>query len=182
MASKHPKGPYHHEIVHLQAALAVQFDHSAFKLPEPYTHTFTSYLSSTDSEIPSRIATATIVITNVVRLTASILSPDVCPNLQLIAVVAAGTDCVDHDAARKRGIAVCNVPAASTTSVSEHAVGLYFAVRRKIVELNNRITAGDGQQWVREGTLRKTFLGKFPRTCETEVVGIVGYGSLGRLP
>jgi lactate dehydrogenase-like 2-hydroxyacid dehydrogenase len=177
MSSKHPHGPHHHEIVHLQAALAIQFSTDSFALPAPYTHTFTSYDWTSPSEIAPRISTATIVITNIARLTAEILSPAVTPNLQMIAVVAAGTDCVDLEAARKRGLVVCNVPAASTESVAEHAVALYFAVRRRVAELDQLVRGGE---WVKKGgTLKGTFLGSYPRTCKLEVVGIVGYGSLG---
>lgn len=98
--------------------------------------------------------------------------------------MATGTDCVDKAAAAARGIPVCNCPGTNVESVSEHALGLYFATRRKLVELcvATRGVSGDAigdSEWKREGSLRGR-VGNAPLTCCDETVGIIGYGAVGK--
>jgi glycerate dehydrogenase len=76
---------------------------------------------------------------------------------------------------------VTNVPAASNESVAEHAIALFFALRRNIVGMHDRTKGGDGEEWVRKYSLRSKLWG-CPRTCREEVVGILGGGELGIPP
>jgi len=81
---------------------------------------------------------------------------------------------VDKEAAREHGITICNVPSQNTDSVSQHGFALYFAVRRKVVELHQLMMEG---VWA-QGSLHKRFE-RLPRVNEEEVLVIVGYGALG---
>lgn len=173
-----PSSPTHHNIVVLQGQYYKPLE---FDLPPPLTHTTTVYPDTPLSELHSRIHDATIVVTSVTRLDAVALSPEVTPYLQFIAVVAVGTDCIDLDACRKRGIVVSNTPNANVEAVSEHAIALYFAARRRVLEMHSLTRAGE---WTNRGTLMFDMLDRDrqpPLTCEDEVVGIIGYGAIGML-
>ena len=146
-----------------------------FSLPKP--HKYTEYSNTEASEVSSRVFDATIVITNLVPLNAETLREQCTPKLRLIAVMAAGVDCIDLEACKLRGIRVCNIPGGSAIAVSEHTIALYFAVRRKIVQLHYLTTKTT--EWEEKGTLKDVY-GGLPLTCEGETMGILGYGSLGR--
>ena len=71
-----------------------------------------------DDQLAERIAGAEIVLGNKVLLSESLFES--APEMRLIGLTATGTDNVDLEAAKKRGIAVCNIPAYCTQSVAEH--------------------------------------------------------------
>ncbi|KAF2119891.1 glycerate dehydrogenase [Lophiotrema nucula] len=171
----------HHEIVALEAIHQPLPSH--FDLAPPHTYTLTTYDAPDASKLASRIHKATILIVTTIKLPASILSPDVSPNLQLVAVMATGTDPVDLDACKKRGIRVVNCPGANLDSVSEHAISLYFAARRRTALLD-RATREVPSVWKEKktltGKLRFASDGKPPLSCGDEVMGVVGYGALGK--
>lgn len=147
-----------------------------------FPSTLTTY-PKTDSreDLHARVRDATIIITTTVRLDASTLAPTVTPKLQYIAVSATGTDHVDLEAARARGIRVTNCPNANLDAVPEHALSLYFAARRRTVALD-RMVRQVPSEWKQKGSLGRHLRfadGTMPLTCKDEVVGIVGYGALG---
>ena len=128
-----------------------------------FDYEVSEYSSTTPEELPLRMKDATIVITSATRVTRAGIEN--APNLQLIACNGTGTDHVDKDAARERGVTVCRVPAQNTDSVSEHAFALYYGIRRHIVEMN-QITM-DGKTWASNNMLARE-LGKPPRTNSQE--------------
>lgn len=76
--------------------------------------------TSSPSEIPTRIAGAEVVLTNKAVLDSAVLEG--APRLRLVCVVATGTNNVDLDAARRKGIAVANVTGYGSASVAQHAM------------------------------------------------------------
>jgi len=80
-------------------------------------------------------------------------------------------------AANESGVTITNTPAQNTSTVAEHAISLYFAVKRRIADLD-RVTK-EGEMWKSQGMCMGVFKGVMPRICEEEVVGIIGYGALG---
>ncbi|KAF1995715.1 glycerate dehydrogenase [Amniculicola lignicola CBS 123094] len=170
----------HHEIVALERIhqpLPPSFD-----LSPPHTYNLTTYDRPDASLLASRVRDATILIVTTIRLSAEILSPDVTPKLKLVAVMATGTDPVDLDACKKRGIRVTNCPGANIDAVSEHAISLYFAARRRTVMLDTA-TRKVPSDWKEKKTLTGMLRcsdGNPPLTCGDEVMGVVGYGSLGK--
>jgi lactate dehydrogenase-like 2-hydroxyacid dehydrogenase len=98
------------------------------------------------------------------------------PKLKLIAALAVGTDMIDLPTCASQNIVVCNVPAASNEAVAEHAIGLYFALRRNVVALHELTIRGD--EWQERKTMAG-FAGELPRTCREETIGILGWGDLG---
>jgi glycerate dehydrogenase len=124
-------------------------------------------------QIISRLQGATVVITNKAPLNRSTISA--LPDLRFIGVAATGYNIVDIEAARERGIAVCNVPEYSTQEVAQ-------AVFALLLELTNR--TGYHAETVRAGKWSKS-----PDFCywdyplvglEGLALGIVGYGRIGQ--
>lgn len=86
---------------------------------------------------------------------------------------------VDIPACMAAGITVHNVPAASNESVAEHAISLYFSIRRKIPRMQRCLV--ESTFWQEKGTTSSVF-GPLPRTARGETVGIIGGGELGTSP
>jgi phosphoglycerate dehydrogenase-like enzyme len=89
------------------------------------------------------------------------------PKLKMIAVAFTGYDSVDLNYCREKSIAVCNVPAYSTNSVAELAVGLAISLLRDIPRGNEAIRKG---QWD---------LGRPGIELSGKTVGICGTGAIG---
>ena len=90
----------------------------------------TVYERTAPEEAVQRIGDAEIVLINKTPITAELL--DQCPNLRLICVQATGYNVVDCDAAKKRGVLVCNVPAYGTNAVAQFTFSL-------LLELCNQV-------------------------------------------
>ena len=141
-----------------------------------FPYTYQGYDNTLSSDIAERIKDATIVISTIVQVKPAHM--DQAPHLNLLAVMATGMDWVDKDYCATRGITVINCPQSNIPAVSEHAMALYFAARKKIVEMHVRATTTD--EWAQEGSLTKKFRDGPPLTASQEVLGIVGYGALGK--
>jgi phosphoglycerate dehydrogenase-like enzyme len=92
------------------------------------------------------------------------------PHLRLIQKLGAGVDTIDLEAARARGISVCNLPGTNAYAVAEHAIALMLAVLRKVPHFNREMRAGQGWNWPIE---RQSSLGEI----RGRSVGLVGYGA-----
>jgi lactate dehydrogenase-like 2-hydroxyacid dehydrogenase len=88
------------------------------------------------------------------------------PNIKFIAVAFTGFDCVDLEAAKKRKIAVFNVPTYATDCTAELAVGLAISLVREIPK-SDQITKTGGWE-LKPGF---EFSGKN--------IGIIGTGKIG---
>lgn len=95
------------------------------------------------------------------------------PGLKLIHKVGVGLDAIDLEAARRRGIAVCNMPGTNTAAVAEMTLGLMLAVLRGIARQSHEIGANGG--WALPPQVRDGFGEIAGRT-----VGLVGYGAVAR--
>jgi phosphoglycerate dehydrogenase-like enzyme len=89
------------------------------------------------------------------------------PRLRLVSRLGTGTDNVDLEAARRRGVCVTNTPDILSTSVAELALGLTLAVARAIPLSDRRLRAGLWQHEVGPQLHGKT-------------LGLFGLGSIGR--
>lgn len=92
---------------------------------------------------------------------------DACPNLKYIGACATGTNNIDIEAAKARGIAVANVPAYSTDAVAQHAVAL-------LLEVTNKVASYD------QGQMPDDRAALLPVLLAGKSIGIVGYGNIGR--
>ncbi|WAT01731.1 hydroxyacid dehydrogenase [Rouxiella chamberiensis] len=93
------------------------------------------------------------------------------PNLRAIAVHGVGIDGIDLAAASALGIVVFNTPGANNRSVAEHALGLMFA-------LTKRLPAADSA--VRKGEFSFRFQGGLSELFGA-TLGIVGFGAIGQI-
>jgi phosphoglycerate dehydrogenase-like enzyme len=98
---------------------------------------------------------------------------DGAPRLRLIQKIGIGVNTIDLDAARRRGIAVCNMPGTNTPAVAEMTLLLMLATLRRLAHLDALTRAGRG--WMIEPELSDNFGELSGRT-----VGLVGYGAVAR--
>lgn len=134
------------------------------------------YDRSTGAETCDRIADASVVVTNKVVLDReTLLKVAERGTLQLICVAATGTNNVDIATATELGIAVCNVRAYATPSVTEHVFGMMLALVRHLPEYRQAVLAGDWQR-SRDFCLLDYPIGELAG----RTLGIVGYGELGQ--
>jgi lactate dehydrogenase-like 2-hydroxyacid dehydrogenase len=141
----------------------------------------TAHHYTSQAELQERVKDATIIIATTVKLNADTLSAEKTPHLKMVAVMASGTDLLDLEACKKRGIIVSNCPHASSEVVGDHAIGLYFAARRKTVMLHTMAMAVPSE-WKAKGSVAsylKDSVGNAPLSAADEVCGIIGYGALG---
>ncbi|MFA4661789.1 D-2-hydroxyacid dehydrogenase [Pyrococcus kukulkanii] len=90
------------------------------------------------------------------------------PKLKVIARAGVGLDNIDVEAAKEKGIEVVNAPGASSRSVAELAIGLIFAVARKIAYADRRMREG---VWAKKECMGIELEGK--------TIGIIGFGRIG---
>jgi D-3-phosphoglycerate dehydrogenase len=64
------------------------------------------------------------------------------PRLKMITVCGIGTDAIDLEAARERGIVVCNLPGQTAPIVAEHALGLMLALAKRAWFQTNELKSG----------------------------------------
>jgi hydroxypyruvate reductase len=93
------------------------------------------------------------------------------PNLEIVAINGVGTDAVDLELARSRGIRVTNTPEVLTEDVADLGMALMLAVLRQIC-LGDRFVR-DGR-WVRKEAL------PFAHKVSRKKLGILGMGRIGR--
>lgn len=93
------------------------------------------------------------------------------PNLEIISQFAVGTDNIDLDAARERGIAVTNTPDVLTDDTADVAVSLLLALTRRVCE---------GDMFVRLDRWRLNSPLPLGRSPKGKTAGIVGMGRIGQ--
>jgi D-3-phosphoglycerate dehydrogenase len=93
------------------------------------------------------------------------------PQLKLVCRYGVGVDVVDTEAARERGVWVCNVPDYGTTEVALHAVAMLLALLRNLAGHDREVRSG---HW-------DYHLGGELRRPSTLTLGVVGLGRIGRL-
>ena len=129
-------------------------------------------VDETDTQALAReIQDADVLLHVLERVTASTIAQ--APQLKLIQKLGVGVDTIDLDAARARGIAVCNMPGANTRAVAELTLLLMLATLRQLVTLDRQTRAGRG--WALEPALLDSLGELGGRT-----VGLVGFGAVGK--
>lgn len=130
-------------------------------------HSFTYYPEKTTdpAELARRSAEADIVM--IANNPYPVEAFAGAQKLKMIAVAFTGIDHVALDAARERGITVCNCAGYSDVSVAELTIGLTIDVLRKVAAANEATRAGS------------TSAGLMGREICGKTVGIVGMGKIG---
>lgn len=115
------------------------------------------------------VAGADYVITQFAPVTAEVIAA--MARAKVIVRYGIGVDNVDLDAARARGIPVCNVPDYCIDEVADHTVGLLLAATRQLAS-GDRLVRGGG--WALSAPIERM------RTLRDLTVGVVGFGRIGR--
>jgi phosphoglycerate dehydrogenase-like enzyme len=96
------------------------------------------------------------------------------PRLRLIQKIGVGVNTIDLDAARARGIAVCNLPGTNSRAVAELTLLLMLGALRRVAHFDAETRAGRG--WAQPPALQDGLFELGGRT-----VGLVGYGAVPAL-
>ena len=129
--------------------------------------------SLTEGEIIQRVGSAEIILLNKTPITEHVLAA--CPSVKLICVLATGYNVVDCEAARKRGIPVCNVPDYGTAAVAQFTIGLLLELCHQIGAHSMSVHRGD---WSRCSDFCYWYTPQMELAGKT--LGIIGFGRIGR--
>jgi len=131
------------------------------------------HLRTEADQVVERIADAAVLVCNKVVISSETMRH--AKSLELICVIATGTNNVDLAAARNFGIAITNVTGYCTASVVQHVFALLFALTTNLLSYDRLVRAG---AWQRATSF---CLLDFPITeLAGKTMGIVGYGELGK--
>lgn len=132
-------------------------------------NSFIEYSSDpvSDEDVITRISDAEIIIVNKYKLNDKIIKK--LSKTFLVCIFGSGFDFVDVDAARKKGIAVTNIPDYCTEAAAEHSIGLLIAASRLYYKAGSEMRSGIWNPHKYKGLeLHKATL------------GIIGYGRIGK--
>ncbi|MGA1371632.1 MAG: 2-hydroxyacid dehydrogenase [Pseudomonadales bacterium] len=96
------------------------------------------------------------------------------PRLRLVQKIGVGVNTIDLDEAKRRGIAVCNMPGSNSRAVAEHTLALMLAVLRQVPRFDKDVRTGQGWSW---DPGRQDDLGEIGG----RTVGLVGFGAVPTL-
>ena len=131
------------------------------------------YDTTSDAELPERTKDADVIILNKIKITESIINA--ADNLKLICVFATGFDNINVSAAEKRKVAVCNVPAYSTDSVTLFTVANVLCLYSKLTEYRRHVASGKYSEQGKANALTPVY-----HELRGKVWGIIGFGNIGR--
>jgi glycerate dehydrogenase len=141
--------------------------------PPAFAHEWREYGRTRPGEVVERLAGASVAVVNKVRIGDAELAQ--LPALKLIAVAATGTDNLDLDSCRTRGVAVSNVRGYATHTLPEHVLMLILALRRNLAAYQRDVRAGGWQRAEQFCLLTHPI-----RDLHASTLGIVGHGALGQ--
>jgi D-3-phosphoglycerate dehydrogenase / 2-oxoglutarate reductase len=94
---------------------------------------------------------------------------DSAPKLKVVGRHGVGVDAIDLNAAKQRGIVVCNTPDANLESVAEQAVGFMITLSKQILRADQALRQG---RW----NVRYEYIGQ---EMDRRTLGLVGMGRIG---
>jgi len=137
-----------------------------------FPHHWVEHAKTLQPEVEERLAGATIAIVNKLQIDARLVAA--LPTLQMVAVAATGTNNIDLDACRSRGIVVANIRGYAVHTVPEHVFLLLLALSRNIIAYRQAVAAGS---WQRS---EQFCCFDFPiRDLHGATLAVIGSGSLG---
>lgn len=133
----------------------------------------TIYKMTEADQTSARIQDQDIIITNsTVDLNESNLRS--AARVKLICIAATGTDNIDLDYTKSRGITVCNVPGYSTQSVAQHTFAMLFYLLGSISYYDHYVKSG---QYAADNTVN--YLARPFWELNQKTWGIIGMGRIG---
>jgi len=164
----------------MQEHKAVMLDEASYNLGDLDLAALTGQLSDwerydqTDAgQRFERLEHASIAVINKVKLDADLITT--LPALKLVLLTATGTDNVDLDACRVRGIAVYNVTDYGTPSVAQHVMSLILALSTSLIKYNDETSSGGWAGASHFSTLSYPIV-----ELDGKTLGLVGYGTLAK--
>lgn len=136
---------------------------------EPVGGVVQGYQCKSVEALLSLVADVDAVITQFSPLKAEVIAA--MKNARVIVRYGIGVDNVDLEAARVRGIPVCNVPDYCIDEVADHTLAFILATTRQVVPNALHIREG---RWGLVPSLDQM------RTLRDQTVGIIGFGRIGR--
>ena len=124
-------------------------------------------------QVVERATGATVVLTNKTPLPDYVIRQ--LPDLKYIGVLATGYNVVDVDAAKQRGIVVCNIPTYGTASVAQFVFALLLELCHNVKLHADAVRAGE---WSRSADW--SFWTTPLMELSGKTMGIVGFGRIGR--
>lgn len=133
----------------------------------------TVYDRTPPEQVADRIGDAEIVILNKTPLPREML--DRCPNVRYIGVLATGYNIVDAQAAKERGIPVCNIPTYGTDAVGQFAIAMLLEICHHVAHHDAAVHEG---RW--ESCPDWCFWDYPLIELAGKTMGIIGFGRIGR--
>ena len=129
------------------------------------------YDDSTNAELIERIRGATVVVTKEIPVTAELLSqfPD---TVKLIVEAGTGYNNIDLNAAKERGITVCNIPAYSTERVAHTVIMMILNFASTMQKQIGMLAKGDRSNFTKHLQVSHT-------EVNGKTLGVVGAGHIG---
>ncbi len=138
-----------------------------------FAHQWEEYTATTTDQVVERLKDTTIAITNKVQLKRETLEQ--LPMLKMVAVAATGTDNVDIECCRERGIVVSNIRNYSVHTVPEHVFMLMLALRRNLLAFRADVLNGAWQK-----STQFCLFTHPVRDLYGSTLGIIGHGAIGK--
>lgn len=131
------------------------------------------YGFSTLEEIPERVKDADVLIVNKIAINEQTIGT--AKNLKLVCVTATGTNNLDKEYLKKRGIAWRNVAGYSTESVTQHTFALLFYLLEKIRYYDDYVK---DEKYINDTVF--THFAEHFNEVNGKTWGIIGLGNIGR--
>ena len=129
------------------------------------------YEDSTNAELIERIQGATVIVTKEIPVTAELLSqfPD---TVKLIVEAGTGYNNIDLNAAKERGITVCNISAYSTERVAHTVIMMILNFASTMQKQIGMLAKGDRSNFTKHLQVSHT-------EVNGKTLGVVGAGHIG---
>lgn len=124
-------------------------------------------------EILKRIGDAEVIYTNKTPISKEII--DAAPALKFIGVLATGYNLVDVNAAKDKGIPVCNIPTYGTEAVAQFAIALLLEICHHVAHHSEEVYKG---RW--ENSQDFCFWDYPLIELAGKTMGIIGFGRIGQ--
>ena len=131
------------------------------------------YGFSTLEDIPERVKDADVLIVNKIAINEQTIGT--AKNLKLVCVTATGTNNLDKEYLKKRGIAWRNVAGYSTESVTQHTFALLFYLLEKIRYYDDYVK---DEKYINDTVF--THFAEHFNEVNGKTWGIIGLGTIGR--
>jgi len=108
-----------------------------------------------------------MIVRSGIKITKEVL--DAATNLKLVVRAGVGTDNIDKEYAKEKGVVVENTPTGNTNAAAEHTLALMMLLAKHIVHGQTKLKSGEWDRKYFKGTELKE-----------KTLGIIGVGNIGK--